>query len=318
MKKTIFIGSPAYLRTSLRQLEIESTQRDNEPRSITKIPLEDIGIIVLEHPQITLTHTLISALVAQNAAIVTCSEKFMPNGLMLNLDGNTLQSQRFQAQTEASLPLKKQLWAQTVQSKIRNQARVLIRRQTNADSLLRWSTDVRSGDPDNIEAKAAAWYWPRLFPWTDCDAPEDWGNESFIRDRYGDWPNSLLNYGYAILRAVIARALIGAGLLPTLGIHHKNKYNAYCLADDIMEPYRPSVDLLVCKIRDKYPDPPENQNGAPGLSSALKKELLVIPVMDVLLENKTSPLQEAARKTAASLAQCFTGQERKILYPETI
>jgi CRISPR-associated protein Cas1 len=321
MKKTLCFGSPTYLRAGLKQLEIEQPAQGTQPAKKTTVPFEDIGVVIFEHPQITISHAALSTLMAHNAAVITCSEKYMPNGLFLCLDGNTLQSRRFQVQIDASVPLKKQLWAQTIQQKIRNQARVLNRQGIDANPLLRWSLDVRSGDPDNVEAKAAAWYWPRLFTgeaFSDLDVFNEEDPDDFIRDRYGDWPNSLLNYGYAILRAVVARALIGAGLLPTFGIHHRNQYNAYCLADDIMEPFRPSVDQLVCQIIRNNPEPPVNKDGFTGLTPALKRELLMIPVMDVLLENKTSPLQEAARRTAASLVNCFAGTERRILYPETL
>ena len=201
-----------------------------------------------------------------------------------------------------------------MQQKIKNQARVLARQGVEVSPLLRWGSDVRSGDPDNLEARAAAWYWPKLFPKFAehfTSVADETNPEGFIRDRYGNWPNNALNYGYAILRATIARALTGAGLLPTMGIHHRNQYNAYCLADDIMEPFRPFVDQLVLKITEQYP-----VEGIEDLTPSLKKELLGIPVMDVWMDNKQSPLQEAARRCAASLAYCFEGRERRILYPE--
>jgi CRISP-associated protein Cas1 len=317
MKKTLCFGSPAYIRAGLRQLDIELPATAGQAARKQSIPLEDIGVLILEHPQITLSHAAMSALMDQNVAVITCNEKYLPNGLFLPLDGHSLQSRRFQAQVDASLPLKKQLWQQTVQQKIRNQARVLLRQGIPAEPLLRWSLEVRSGDPDNLEARAAAWYWPVLFSQTPlfqdydilADDPDD-----FIRDRYGEWPNALLNYGYAILRAVVARALVGAGLLPTLGIHHRNQYNAYCLADDIMEPFRPSVDQLVVTIVKNHPEITDT----PQLTPALKRELLQIPVLDVLFDNKNSPLQEAARRCAASLAACFSGEQRKINYPESL
>ncbi len=322
MKKTICFSNPAYLSAALRQLEIELPA--NATQSATRkttVPLEDIGMVIIEHPQITISHLALSSLLAHGAAVVTCNEKHLPVGLLLPLDGHSLQSRRFREQIEATLPLKKQLWQQTVRQKILNQARALLRQGIAADPLLHWSTEVRSGDPDNIEARAAAWYWPRLFANTPlfddfstdnlAESPDD-----FIRERYGDWPNCLLNYGYAILRAVIARALVGSGLLPTFGIHHRNQYNAYCLADDIMEPYRPCVDLLVCQMLHEHPHPPPPNKDGSVLSPALKRQLLVIPVMDVLMENKQSPLQVAVQRTTNSLAACFQGQQRQILYPE--
>lgn len=319
MKKTLCFTQPAYLSTRLKQLVVELVSGTEHPNQVIQVPLEDIAVLVLEHPRITITHSALSALVARNAAVITCSENYLPNGLFLNLEGNTLQSKRFRAQLEASQPLKKQLWAQTIQQKIRNQALVLGKSGGDPDPLLHWSHSVRSGDSDNREARAAAWYWPRLFSKKFEDFQEasmDW--DGFIRDRNGEWPNALLNYGYAILRAVIARALVAAGLLPTLGIHHRNQYNAYCLADDMMEPYRPSVDWLVYQLVQTHPLAQPSGHGLETLGPELKKILLTIPVLDVRQDGKVSPLMEAAKRTAASLAACFEGTERKITYPETI
>jgi CRISPR-associated protein Cas1 len=219
--------------------------------------------------------------------------------MMLNLDGNSLQSQHFRAQIEASVPLKKQLWQQTVISKIENQAALLrIQREENK-LLLHYANDVKSGDSENTEAKAAAYYWKRVFP----------EFLEFRRERYGPPPNNLLNYGYAILRALVARSLVSSGLLPTLGIHHRNQYNSYCLADDIMEPYRPYVDQVVCQIirgNGRFLDMTPN----------MKKALLEIPAMDVRIDDQKSPLMNAVQRTTASLAKCFDGSSRKLLYPE--
>ena len=168
-------------------------------------------------------------LLENNSAVITCDSKSMPVGLMLPLYGNTTQNERFRQQLDASVPLKKQLWQQTIKSKIDNQASVLEKCTAGEVKCMRiWANDVKSGDPDNLEARAAAYYWKGLFA----------NVKGFTREREGISPNNLLNYGYAILRAIVARGLVTSGLLPTLGIHHHNRYNAYCLADDIMEPYR--------------------------------------------------------------------------------
>jgi CRISPR-associated protein Cas1 len=214
------------------------------------------------------------------------------------LEANTLQSERFGAQIESSLPLRKQLWQQTVQTKIANQAAVLQSyRNDAAKNMLAWAAAVRSGDSDNLEARAAAYYWKNLFPTI----------SNFARSREGIPPNNLLNYGYAILRAVVARALVASGLLPTLGIHHHNRYNAYCLADDIMEPYRPFVDLLVIHEVDSGRDL--------TLSKEAKQKLLQIPALDVVINRQRSPLMIAVQQTAASLAKCYTKEVRRISYP---
>ena len=241
------------------------------------------------------------ALLANNCALITCDDSSLPVGLLLPLCGNTTQSERFRHQIEASLPLKKQLWQQTVQSKISNQAAVLQTcREVRVDCMRVWAKDVRSGDSDNLEGRAAAYYWKYLF-----------GQhiEGFIRDREGIPPNNLLNYGYAILRAIIARALVSSGLLPTLGIHH-NRYNAYCLADDIMEPYRPYVDEHVFRLMQRKGLPTAE------LTRDWKAELLSIPTLDVVIGGKRSPLMVAATQTTASLYKCFTGELRKVVYPE--
>jgi CRISPR-associated protein Cas1 len=295
IKRTLYFGNPAYLKTTHEQLVFEST---TDPKEVRKVPIEDIGLVILDHQQITITQSLLARLLEHNVALVTCDDTHHPAGLFFNLEGHTLQSQKHQAQVDASLPLKKQLWQQTVSAKIANQAAVLRDQRQDAGYLLRLAASVKSGDSGNTEAKAAAWYWKRVFP----------DFLSFSRERFGPPPNNLLNYGYAILRALVARSLVGSGLLPTLGIHHRNQYNAFCLADDIMEPYRPYVDKTVCNIirmNGKYLE----------MTPAMKKELLSIPTLDVHLEGRKSPLMNAVSRTTASLARCYEGESRKILYP---
>ncbi|MDL2323517.1 type II CRISPR-associated endonuclease Cas1, partial [Bacteroidales bacterium OttesenSCG-928-A17] len=267
--------------------------------SIRTIPIEDIGVLILDNKQITITHGLLEALLQNNCAVITCGSNRMPIGLQLPLEGNNTQSERFRAQIEASLPLKKQLWQQTIQAKILNQAYVLKKtRNETVKNMEAWAKDVKSGDSDNLEGRAAAYYWANMFP----------DIEGFRRGREEVPPNNLLNYGYAILRAVVARALVASGLLPTLGIHHHNRYNAYCLADDIMEPYRPFVDKLVAEVTDSGENIDE-------LSKDIKIKLLNIPVLDVVINGQRSPLMVAASQTTASLARCYLGEIRKISYP---
>ena len=264
------------------------------------IPIEDIGVVVLDNKRITITSGVMEALLENNCAVITCNQKSMPVGLLLPLCGNATQNERFRSQIDASLPLRKQLWQQTIKQKILNQEYVLRDNTDKETNCMRvWSNDVRSGDPDNLEARAAAYYWKNLF--NDC--------LNFVRDRDGSPPNNLLNYGYAILRAIIARSLVGSGLLPTLGIHHHNRYNAYCLADDIMEPYRPYVDQLVLDII-------HNNNEISEITREIKLQLLSIPTLDVVINGKRSPLMIAAQQTSASLAKCFAGESKRISYPE--
>ena len=304
IKRTLYFGNPAYLSMRNAQLVIhlpDANGMDDRTGNNT-IPIEDIGVVVLDNKQITITHGLMEALLANNCAMITCDSNRMPVGLLLPLNGNTTQSERFQDQINASLPLQKQLWQQTIQCKIANQAYLL--HSSNGvivKNMLAWVGEVKSGDSDNLEARAAAYYWKNMFP----NIPD------FTRGREGVAPNNLLNYGYAILRAVVARALVGSGLLPTFGIHHHNKYNAYCLADDIMEPYRPFVDNLVLEIMESKEDFTE-------LSKPIKAKLLGIPVLDVMINNQRSPLSNAVSQTTASLAKCYAGELRKINYPSFI
>lgn len=309
IKKTLYFGNPVYLNLRNAQMVIqypEVVNNDSLPPDFKKmegqrtIPVEDIGVVVLDHRQITITHGLMCALLENNSAVISCDSHSMPVGLLLPLYGNTTQNERFRQQLDSSLPLRKQLWQQTIRQKILNQAKVL--EQYTEDKypcMAVWAGDVKSGDVENLEGRAAAFYWKRLFP----------AFPDFVRDRVGEYPNNFLNYGYAILRAVIARALVGSGLLPTLGIHHHNRYNAYCLADDIMEPYRPYVDELVIKIMNDFPDSKE-------LNRDMKAKLLQIPVLDVVIEGKRRPLMIAAGITSASLAKCFSGEIRRLSYPE--
>ena len=307
IKKTLCFSNPAYLSLKNSQLvirlpEVESCDNLSDSfkqQSERTIPIEDIGVVLLDNKRITITSSALEALIENNSAVITCDSKNMPIGLLLPLCGNTTQNERFRMQVDASLPLKKQLWQQTIKQKISNQAKILSI-YTNADvgCMYAWADKVRSGDPDNLEARAAAYYWKNIF--TDIS--------DFVRGRDGEPPNNLLNYGYAILRAVVARSLV-SGLLPTLGIHHHNRYNAYCLADDVMEPYRPYVDGLVLDIMCLTNDYSE-------LTKDIKIRLLSIPVLDTTIGGKKSPLMIATQQSTASLYKCFSGEQRRMVYPE--
>ena len=305
IKRTLYFGSPAYLSLRLNQIvinrpgDIEVENSGHSPQ-VRTVPIEDIGFVVLDNKQITLTQALLEKLLDNNCAVISCDSRHMPVGLMLPLAGNSIQNERFRSQIDASLPLKKQLWQQTIQAKIRNQASVLEFVLGEAAQNMRvWADSVRSGDSENMEARAAAYYWKNVFP----------GEDGFYRDQDGDGLNALLNYGYAVLRAIVARSLVGSGLLPTLGIHHHNRYNAYCLADDLMEPYRPYVDRLVYDLR-------YSVSLDEGLSRQVKEKLLAIPVIDVMINGNRSPLMNAVAQTSSSLVKCFTGEGRRLLYPE--
>lgn len=307
IKRSLYFGNPAYLSLKLRQLVIRKPEvkgdmpdfDDVESFSdvVKTIPVEDIGLIVLDCPQITVTEGLLEALLENNCAVVTCDKSHLPVGLLLPLYGNKVQTERYAEQIAASLPLKKQLWQQTVQCKIRNQAAMLkYVTGVEARNMLIWADSVKSGDADNLEGRAAAFYWKTLF----VDNPRfTRGDEDIV--------NVMLNYGYAIVRAIVARALVGAGLIPTLGIHHHNRYDAYCLADDIMEPYRPYVDKLVVEVVEE---------GVPEeFDVDVKRRLLELPVREVIIDDVRRPLMLAVSQTANSLRKCFSGELRKLVYP---
>lgn len=317
IKRTLYFGNPSYLSLSdaqlvLRYPEIEKSEaktREEKNEFIRKVPIEDIGIVVLDHKQITITQALIDAMLGNNVALVTCDTNHHPKGLLLPLAGNSIQTERFRHQIEASEPVKKQLWAQTVAQKIKNQSAHFGFLELDTSYFNAIIKNVKSGDTDNKEATAAAYYWGNFFKSKRFVVFKNL--DSFKRYREGQPPNQYFNYGYAILRATMARSIVGAGLLPTLGIFHKNRYNAYCLADDLIEPYRPFVDKLVGELIREF-----------GIKEDLPKEvkakLLQVPAMDVLLDGMKSPLMNATERTAVSLVRCFSGEQRKLLYPEFI
>ncbi len=295
IKRTLFFGNPAYLSTKNEQLVVNFPE---EEKPSANIPIEDLGFVVLEHPQITITNGLMTKLIQNKTAVISCDKQHLPCSFLQPLTGHSEQTERFRHQLNTSIPLKKNLWQQTIVAKISNQAAHLTERGYNAKKLQRWASEVKSGDTENHEAIAAAYYFQNLF----SHLPE------FSRNQKGIPPNNLLNYGYAILRAVTARAIVSTGLLPSVGIFHKNKYNAFALADDIMEPYRIYVDALVYEIE-------KNGEEIKELSKIIKTDLLSIPAIDVVIDGKKSPLMVAMSRTTNSLYECFLGSSRKILYP---
>lgn len=299
IKRTLYFGSPAHLSKKNEQVNIYYPDAKSQVEQNLTLPIEDIGIIVLDNPNISVTHVLLSSLLENNTAVIVTNAQHLPAGLFLPLYSNFIQSELYQNQISSSKPLQKQLWQQTISAKIANQAAVLSTLRIPSKNMMKWSKEVKTGDSENLEARAASFYWKNIF----SDKLE------FTRDRYGDPPNNLLNYGYSILRAVVARCLVSSGLIPTLGIHHHNKYNAFCLADDIMEPYRPYVDLIVREIVDNGEDFSE-------LSKSIKQQLLKIPALDVYIEGKQSPLMIAVQRTTSTLSKCYSGETRKIIYPE--
>lgn len=290
IKRTLFFGSKCTLTTKFEQLVIKNDERE------TTVPIEDIGYVVIESQEIYISIPALSKLSSNNVSVIFCDSKHKPQSMLLNLDSHYIQQEHFKNQIQASEPLKKQLWQQVVKAKIENQAHHLSLLNKSENPLKYYASHVLSGDTNNREGAAAAYYWKHLF---DFD---------FKRERFGEYPNLFLNYGYIILRAAVARALTGSGLLCTLGIHHHNRYNAFCLADDIMEPYRPLVDAKVIEIIEKYDEQ--------ELITPIKAELLNVLTETVYFEDKKSPLMVGLSTTTSSLQQCFSGASRKIKYPK--
>lgn len=294
VKRTLHFGNPAHLSVRNNQLIVELK---DENRTSHSIPIMDIGMVVLEHPQITLTSAVMQFLLEEKVALISCNQNYMPAGMFLSFDANAEQTKVMRAQVDASIPLKKQLWQQTVKTKIHNQAKVLDKLGLNSQRLHHLKENILSGDTTNCEGQAAAYYWNQLY------------GSDFIRSQERSAPNAQLNYGYAILRSVVARSLTASGLHPSLGIFHHNKYNAFCLADDIMEPYRPFVDWLVIQLLEDDADSIE-------LTKDQKVALLQLPQLDVTIGKITRPLFHAVSTTTAGLNRCFKGELRKIPYPE--
>ena len=290
LKKSILLENKASLSTKNLQLVIKTETRESS------IPIEDIGYLVIDHPEIYLSIPALNLLIDNNTAVIICNINHLPNGMFLNLNSHHIQQEIFKNQINASTPLKKQLWQQTITEKITNQGLLLQKITSKNNNFDFLASKVLSGDSSNMEGVAAGLYWKSFF------------EHRFKRERFGDYPNNFLNYGYAILRAATARALSGSGLLNTLGIHHKSKYNAFALADDIMEPFRPIVDEKVAEIMQNYSEQ--------ELNTKIKAELLQILTRTVYFKDEKSPLMVALQKTASSLQQCYTGERKKIKYPK--
>lgn len=295
VKRTLFFSHAVCLSVRHKQLVIFSKETQEE----TLIPIEDIGFVIVENALVSLTIPLINELTNNNCALIFCNEKHLPFSMTMPLDCNEIQSQLFSAQINAKLPVKKNCWKQIVEYKIKNQGLVLKKYDLNFARLVDFSKCVKSGDSTNMESQAAKFYWDNLF------------GKNWCRDRFGDFPNNYLNYGYAILRAAMARALVGSGLLPTLGIHHHNKYNAYCLADDLMEPYRPFIDDEVIEYISANPDDKE-------VGLEFKKRILKVLARDVKMENLTRPMMVALSMTSSSLSDALSNESEKLKLPDFV
>ena len=293
IKRTLFFSNAVCLTLKNKQLVIQN----KETREENSVPIEDVGFVIIENNQVYISVPAINALAENNAAVVFCNEKHLPFSMNLPLDCNSVQNQLFTAQIEAALPTKKKCWKQIIEQKIRNQAKVLEKYNINPVRLKEYAGEVKSGDTTNREAVAAKLYWDLLID-------VDW-----VRSRFGEFPNNFLNYGYAILRAAMARALVGSGLLPTFGIHHHNKYDAYALADDMMEPYRPFIDDEVLSYIKENPAEEE-------ISTEFKRKILNVLTRDVLIGKVTRPFMIALTMTSASLAKILTDEAKSLALPD--
>jgi CRISPR-associated protein Cas1 len=285
------------LRVQDRQFVFERAAAPGDAPREARIPLADLAAVVASNPQLSLSQPLLAEMADAGVALVVCDSAHLPCGLYLPLVGHSTQAERMARQVEAKLPVRKRLWQSLVRAKIRAQAELLRRRRETDCGLDALARRVRSGDPDNVEAQAARRYWPALF-----------GDPEFRRVREGLPPNGLLNYGYAVLRAIVARAVVAAGLHPSVGLHHHNRYDAFCLADDLMEPLRPVVDAAVAAIVDERGmDTPVGRD--------TKRELLEPLLGTVNLDDEQRSLFDAAERTAVSLARVFEGQREDLLLP---
>ena len=291
LKRTLVFSNPMTL--SLKNCQLVLAYKDDPDNKVT-IPIEDIGVVIIEHQQVSITIPLMNALVEGNVQVVMCNNRGMPSAMLQSFEGNNLQGENLRNQMGAGEVLKKQLWKQIVEAKIRNQAALLNKAGQEGDRLKQYYQNVKSGDADNREGIAARIYFSGLF------------GESFLRDRTVPGINALLNYGYAILRAATARALVSSGLLPAIGIFHHNRSNAFPLADDVMEPYRPYVDEIVYDMA---------LQAKLDLTKDVKAELINVLYADTQFSRVTRPLCVGLTLTTASLSKCFAKEQTKLSLP---
>jgi len=287
-----------------------------EGKEVASIPCEDVGVLLVDHRGTTYTHSVFTELLHCGAAVVLCGENHHPTGMLLPIESNTLQAENFRQQIEAKEPVKKRLWKQIVQAKIKHQAKLVGKDSDIYPILMLLRDKVRSGDPENIEAQASKKFWPvYLADTTDSsrsassEQATSLGMTTFHRDISGLPPNNMLNYGYMVMRAAVARALCSAGLLPSLGIHHRNRYNAFCLADDLLEPFRGFVES---KVRDIYAD----IGPVDELEQSTKAKLLEVLHEEVNVAGFKGPLMVGLHRTMASLQRCFAGEQKFIDLPK--
>lgn len=291
IKRIVEISNPARLSLKNRQMVVE-----REGLDLATVPIEDMGVLVLDHPQITHTQGLLAACAENNVALLVCSGKHLPNAVLLPLEGNSLHSRTIAQQAQVTEPIRKRLWQAIVQAKIREQAKVLLHATGDGNPLPAYAKRVKSGDTENIEAQASRIYWQRLY------------GPAFRRDFDAPGINRLLNYGYAVIRAAVARAIVSTGLHPSLGLHHHNQYNSFCLADDLVEPLRPAVDIKVYELCKMHPD-------EPALTPEIKRALLEILGADCVVNGQRLPFMSSLHHYAASVRKAICSEHRCVEIP---
>lgn len=293
IKRIIAVTNPAFVRLEKDQLVLEHNHTE-----LGRVPCEDIGALILEHPQITITRRAMSRCLELGAAVLICDEQHMPNAILQPFQAHSLHAKYLRQQIVVSEATHKRIWRQIVSCKIRHQGLVLERLQRDARHLTKLSKRVKSGDKENLEAQAAKVYWRALF------------GTDFRRRVDGGGINGMLNYGYAIVRAAVARTISATGLHPALGIHHSNQYNAFALADDLVEPLRPMVDYEVFSIV-------ENSNESPDffLTPELKQRLLGLTAKDCVIDDRQLPLMVALQSYVASFRRTLFKEDKTIVFP---
>lgn len=294
VRKTLYFGNPTYLSSNNKQLVIKILKTGEE----RTVPFEDIAVLVLDNQQITISHKVIQDCIEYNISLISCNYSHMPSGMIYSLDQNSTQTKRYKEQISISEPLRKNLWKQTIEAKVENQARLLKYFDKDDKKLRVLKNEILSGDSTNVEGHVSNLYWKILF------------GKGFIRNQSGDIPNAHLNYGYSIIRGVVARSIASSGLNLSFGIFHKNKYNPFCLADDIMEPLRPFCDMLVFQM---FNNGEIHDN---DITKEQKTILLKLPAVDVIMDDMLFPLMESLNRTTNSLYECMIGKNKKINYPK--
>ena len=294
IKQTLFFSTPVSLSLKYNQIVIKLKDIDEV---ITR-PIEDVGFVIIENQMVHITMPLLNALANNNVSVIFCDDKCMPNSMLMSLESNSIQQEIYKIQFNATQPTKKRIWKEIIENKIRNQATLLEKLGLDGNILKPYYMNVLSGDSDNREGAAAKVYWQQMF------------GKQFVRSRDGGYPNPMLNYGYTILRAAVARSLLGSGLFPLFGIFHRNRYNAFPLADDVMEPYRPFVDFAVKQIYDFSSDEILDKN--------VKQVLVKVLFSDVKIKGQMRPLQVALSMTTASLVRAFKDKKESVVFPSFV